>query len=328
MMKEMKEGIVLWLTGRPASGKSTLARSLHARLQEAGKAAVLLDSDELRKLLTPQPTFREAERDWFYEVMGGLAVLLARSGANVIVAATAAKRAYRQAVRQQLTQFAEIHVACDLEACQARDPKGIYALAAAGLAETVPGVGVPYEAPADPEVTVDTAVLSPENALAELLHSLTRLGLLPPDVLAAFPAGEPLQPLTVAACMTADPVVITPQTTLLAARQMMRRHDFRHLPVLQDEKLCSLITISDLRRAELAVAAQYKGSQLTALVQQSQTVSEIMAPVSAWIAPQATVAEAAQLLLAHKLSALPVIENEKLVGIVTDSDLLQRLAAR
>ena len=100
-------GFVLWFTGRPAAGKTTLARAVQQALTARQIHTVLLDSDELRKLLTPQPTYSDAERDWFYSVVAGLAAWLARSGINVLIAATANRRAYRQAgdYRRNLLQY-------------------------------------------------------------------------------------------------------------------------------------------------------------------------------------------------------------------------------
>jgi adenylylsulfate kinase len=150
-------GFVLWLTGLPASGKSTLAQELRCRLAERGLQAVILDSDELHAVLTPHPTYDAEERDWFYGVMVYLAAWLANNGVNVLVAATANRRTYRQQARAQIQRFVEVYVSCPLETCQARDRKGIYERAAGGQAENVPGVGVPYEPPLAPEAVVDTS---------------------------------------------------------------------------------------------------------------------------------------------------------------------------
>jgi adenylylsulfate kinase len=141
---------VVWLTGLPASGKSTLAERLAARLREARVPSVVLDGDEVRDVLVPRPGHDDAGRDAFYQTLGGLAALLAHRGLVAIVAATAHRRAWRDRARARATDFVEVHVATPLEECQRRDPKGLYARAEA-LPE-LPGVGVPYEAPLYPEV--------------------------------------------------------------------------------------------------------------------------------------------------------------------------------
>jgi adenylylsulfate kinase len=165
-------GFAVWLTGLPASGKTTVAHELRRLLAERGLPAVLIDSDDLRRILTPQPAYTDAERDWFYGVIIYLAAWLARSGVNVLMAATAHRQAYRQLAREQIERFVEVYVRCPIEVCRRRDPKGIYRLAQQGQAGSVPGVGVTYEPPAHPDVVVDTDRLSAAEAADTILAQL------------------------------------------------------------------------------------------------------------------------------------------------------------
>jgi len=146
-------GVVVWFTGLPASGKTTLAKHVRDRLASRA-SCVLLDSDEVRDLLEDH-TYDADRRDHFYKVLGNLAVLLARQGHVVLVAATAPRRAYRERVRAEAPAFVEIYVRTPLEACEARDLKGLYARARAGASSSLPGVGVPYEPPFSPDVTAE-----------------------------------------------------------------------------------------------------------------------------------------------------------------------------
>ena len=146
-------GVVVWFTGLPASGKTTLAKHVRDRLASR-TPCVLLDSDELRDLLDDH-AYDAGDRDHFYKVLGNLAVMLARQGHIVLVAATAPRRAHRDRVRTEAPAFVEIYVRTPLEACEARDIKGLYARARAEAASTLPGVGVPYEPPFSPDVTAD-----------------------------------------------------------------------------------------------------------------------------------------------------------------------------
>lgn len=146
----MKRGAVVWLTGLPASGKSTLAGRIAAHLQEARIASVVLDSDEVREVLVPPPGHDERGRDAFYQTLGGLAALLAERGLVVVVAATAHRRAWRDHARGRAPRFLEVHVATPLDECRRRDPKGLYARAAS--LPDLPGIGVPYEPPLHPDV--------------------------------------------------------------------------------------------------------------------------------------------------------------------------------
>ncbi|MCA9620399.1 MAG: adenylyl-sulfate kinase [Myxococcales bacterium] len=145
-------GVVAWLTGLPASGKTTLARALLEATKREGHAACLLDSDEVRRRLVPAHGYDEDGRRDFYTTLGGLAAMLAEQGLVVLVAATAHRRSYRDAARALAPAFVEIHVATTLEECRRRDPKGLYARAASDGATTLPGLGVGYEAPESPDV--------------------------------------------------------------------------------------------------------------------------------------------------------------------------------
>jgi adenylylsulfate kinase len=138
-------GAVVWFTGLPASGKTTLA----TRVREL-VGGVLLDSDALRDVLEAD---NYADRDAFYRRLGALAALLARQGHVVLVAATAAARKYRDDARVLAPRFVEVHVTTPLDECERRDPKQLYARARAGEAPLLPGVGTPYEPPSAPEVT-------------------------------------------------------------------------------------------------------------------------------------------------------------------------------
>ena len=172
MTAAKRPGFAIWLTGLPSSGKSTLARMVGQRLAAQGITAQLLDSDELRRKLTPQSTYSETERDWFYEMVVFLAELLTSNGVNVIIAATAPRRAYRDAARDRLARFAEVYVVCPPEVCRARDPKGLWQKADAGEIATLPGVGIAYEPPLSPEVSVDTAEQSVEASTSHIWHYL------------------------------------------------------------------------------------------------------------------------------------------------------------
>ena len=146
----MSGGAVVCLTGLPRSGKSTLARAAHARLAARAVAAVTLDGDEVRAALSPTPGYDPEARDCFYATLARLAVLIARQGHVVLVAATAHRRRYRDLARELSPAFVEVHVATPLSACRERDPAG---LCRAPTRDALPGVGVSYETPPAPEVT-------------------------------------------------------------------------------------------------------------------------------------------------------------------------------
>lgn len=145
-------GAVVWLTGLPSSGKSTLAKRLAERLRAHGAECCMLDGDEVRSALSPAPGYSDTARDDFYATLGQLAALIARQGLLVIVPATAHLRRYRHAARQAAPRFVEVYVATPLSECARRDPKGLYGAARDGQAARLPGVGVSYEPPESPDV--------------------------------------------------------------------------------------------------------------------------------------------------------------------------------
>jgi adenylylsulfate kinase len=146
-------GLVVWLTGLPQSGKSTLARRVRDRIAPR-RSCVLLDSDDVRAAIGADH-YAAGDRDAFYRMLAGLAALLARDGHVVLVAATAPSRAHRDAARAAAPDFAEVWVRTPLPECEARDTKGLYARARRGDAPDLPGLGAAYEPPAAPDVVAD-----------------------------------------------------------------------------------------------------------------------------------------------------------------------------
>jgi adenylylsulfate kinase len=145
-------GLVVWFTGLPSSGKTTLARAVKQRLDLRSVPCCLLDSDEVREALTPRPGYDSAGREAFYATLGALAALFARQSLVTLVSATAHQRAYRERARAMAARFMEVYVDTPLEECQRRDTKGLYRRARSGEITDVPGVHAAYEAPASPAI--------------------------------------------------------------------------------------------------------------------------------------------------------------------------------
>jgi adenylylsulfate kinase len=145
-------GAVVWITGLPGAGKSTLAARAAARLRGAGVPCAVLDGDEVRAALGLPAGRGSAERDAFYASLARLAALLASQGLVALVAATANRAAYRERARSLAPRYLEVHVATPAAECARRDPRGLYAAARSGAATGVPGADAPYEAPAAPDV--------------------------------------------------------------------------------------------------------------------------------------------------------------------------------
>jgi adenylylsulfate kinase len=163
----MRTAFAVWLTGLPASGKSVIAQALVHKLAAHGVDDVaVLESDALRQVLTPRPTYSDDERQTFYQSMAYIGSLLVTHAVPVIFDATANRRAYRAAARAGIERFIEVYVDCPLHLCVARDPKGIYRRAQSGVTSTVPGVQASYEPPEHPDVVVSGSGDTREAAAA------------------------------------------------------------------------------------------------------------------------------------------------------------------
>jgi adenylylsulfate kinase len=171
-------GFAVWLIGLPSSGKSALARALSEKLEQLEIETQILDSDQLRHWLTPEPTYSQEERDWFYQAVVRIAELLAQNGVNVLIAATAPKQQHRLFARELIEHFVVVHLKCPLEICRQRDSKGLWEKASRGEITTLPGAGFPFEAPISPDVVVDTSELDPEQAAYFVYKKLVGLDFL------------------------------------------------------------------------------------------------------------------------------------------------------
>jgi adenylylsulfate kinase len=170
----------IWITGLPASGKSTVAARLAEQLRAAGVEFAVLESDALRAVFSQQPSYDERDREYFYGSVAFIGRMLTEHGISVIFDATANRRAYRDLARRQIAQFIEVYVECPLETCIQRDPKGIYKKAREGKAEHVPGLQSVYEAPEQPEVLIHGDRDDPQEAARRIVEVLAARGLVQP----------------------------------------------------------------------------------------------------------------------------------------------------
>jgi len=150
------KAFAIWLTGIPSSGKSTIANFLKKRLSEYNIKIEVLESDEVRKIITPNPKYNEFERELFYRSLVAIGKYLTDNGVSVIFDATAHKRSYREYARSLIKNFIEVYVYCPLEECIKRDVKGLYSKALKGVIKTLPGLQVKYEEPINPDLIVYT----------------------------------------------------------------------------------------------------------------------------------------------------------------------------
>jgi adenylylsulfate kinase len=167
------KAFAIWITGLPASGKSTIVSVLKPQLEGLGLTVEVLESDEVRRVITPTPTYSEAERDIFYRALAFTGQKLVAHGVTVVFDATASRRGYRDFARSLIPRFIEVAVECPLTTCMERDRKGTYQRGQRGESLTVPGLQEPYEAPLHPDLTIDTTKVSAKDA-AEMILKMVK----------------------------------------------------------------------------------------------------------------------------------------------------------
>ena len=170
-------GIAIWITGLPGSGKSTVADAL----KKARPEFTVLRMDEFRKIVTPEPTYSDSEREIIYRALVFFAKRLTELGHHVIIDATGNLRRWRDLARGIIPNYIEVYLRCPLDLCIERErqrleryeaPKDIYKKGAEGF--PVPGMAVPYEEPLNPEIIVDTDRTSTEDSIEIIEREIMR----------------------------------------------------------------------------------------------------------------------------------------------------------
>ncbi len=165
------ENMVIWITGLPGSGKSTIAEAFLKRHPECQ----VLRMDELRKVVTPEPTYSEEEREIVYRAIVYLAKRLSEAGHPVVIDATGNLRRWRALAREAIGNFIEVYVRCPVQICREREerrrrrhsaPDRIYEKGEKGW--PVPGVTVPYEEPFHPEVVIDSDRMTVDESVMRI----------------------------------------------------------------------------------------------------------------------------------------------------------------
>ena len=174
-----QKGVVIWLTGLPASGKSTIARELEWRLYNMGKLAYVLDGDNIRHGLNSDLGFSPEDRKENIRRIGEVAKLFADAGIITITSFISPYREDRERARKLLKEgeFIEVYLKCPLEVLIERDPKGLYKKALAGEIKEFTGISAPYEEPLNPEIVLETDKETVEESTEKIISYLKEHGI-------------------------------------------------------------------------------------------------------------------------------------------------------
>ncbi len=174
------KSFVLWFTGLSGSGKSTVAHAVEERLHQAGCRTFVFDGDNVRHGLCSDLGFSEEDRRENIRRIGEMTKLFVEAGVIAMTAFISPFRADRKRVRERFAEgdFIEVHCDCSLEVCEARDVKGLYAKARAGLIPNYTGISSPYESPENPEIRLKTDTETLEESVEKVMEYLRERRLL------------------------------------------------------------------------------------------------------------------------------------------------------
>ncbi len=176
--KLKQKGVLLWLTGLPSSGKSTIAYTVEHALVNSGHLAYVLDGDNLRVGLNGNLGFSAEDRTENIRRIGEVGKLFVDGGFLTLASFVSTYSEDRDAVRELMGEgdFVEIFIDTAVEICEERDPKGLYKKARTGEIPNFTGFSDPYEVPEKPEMIIKTADWTAEEAAVLIIEMLEKLG--------------------------------------------------------------------------------------------------------------------------------------------------------
>lgn len=178
-MRREQQGFVIWFTGLPCSGKTTVADAVAEELKKMNLKVERLDGDIVRQGLTKDLGFSKEDRDRNIERVTFVAKLLSRNGVAALVSFVSPYREKRRQAKEETTNFIEVYLKCPVEVCKQRDLKGMYAKALRGEIKDFTGVDDPYEEPLNPEMVLETDKETVQESVSKVMAGLKDLRLIP-----------------------------------------------------------------------------------------------------------------------------------------------------
>ncbi len=176
-LKRNHKSIILWFTGLSGSGKSTLANAVNAALFKKGLSSYVLDGDNIRHGLCKDLGFSDSDREENIRRIGEVSKLFLDAGIIVLTAFVSPFRSDRDKARSLVKQndFLEIYCSANLDVCEKRDTKGLYAKARAGQIQDFTGISSPYEEPQNPDLKIDTGLRNLDECVGDVISKLIEL---------------------------------------------------------------------------------------------------------------------------------------------------------
>ena len=172
LIKKQVPGFVLWLMGPTSSGKTTIGEHLLAHLRIDGQPCLHFDGDEVRNFFGDKLGFEASDRQRVVATLAHLANKSSAAGVNVIVSALTANEDARRLIFDSVNNLTIIYIKCSIKICAKRDPKGLYAKAKTGEIDTLIGINSEYLPPKNPDIVINTEILSPNTAVKTIMKHL------------------------------------------------------------------------------------------------------------------------------------------------------------
>jgi acetoin utilization protein AcuB len=314
----------IWITGISGSGKTTLAGAVAEALHARGQPVAIVDWDRLTLFAASGAPHSPHDAEVLRRALLLAAVLLTDAGVRVVIDAAGPDRASRDAARQHIKRFGEVQLLCDPDMAVNRDRAvrwGLTPCSRAAFRCDAPEGVLGYEPARAPELTLQTDGLSVAATTAAIVRLAERFDGAHTD--ATMPPKE--TPMLVKDLMTRNLITVRPQTNVTEARSLMTRERIRHLLVTEGRHLLGMVTDRDIRLNLPSPATSLSVWEINFLLAKL-TVGEVMTKSVLIVDPARPAKDAARIMLDHRIGALPVVDGDALVGILTETDLVRAFA--